>query len=190
MSITQKENIINKTNTMANAKVKTIAKPKSKSEQKVEQILATITDKNIKLSMLEYSDLVNTLVKTYRLKPTVIEKKTDFSLPHIYNLICLGSMTPRMKAMIVSGKIKATDALKILRRAKNESEFIMYAHEISESKVDLRKRDEVRDAVKTAIAPSKKEKVKQLIIEILGSEKATKNRTNTINSLVDQLMVS
>ena len=190
MSTTQKENIINKTNTMANAKVKTIAKPKSKSEQKVEQILATITDDTIKLSMLEYSDLVYTLVKTYRMKPTVIEKKTEFSLPHIYNLICLGSMTPRMKAMIISGKIKATDALKILRRAKNESEIIMYAHELSENKVDLRKRDEVRDVVKSTIHPSKKDKVKQLIIELLGTENANRSKTNTINTLVDQLMAS
>lgn len=176
---------------MANAKVKTTAKPKSKSEMKVEQILATLKDKNIKLSMLEYSDLVNTLVSTYRMKPTVLEKKTNFSLPHIYNLICLGSMTPKMKSMILSGKIKGTDALKILRKAKNESEFIMYAHELSENKVDHRKRDEaVQETPQAKPATDKKEKVKQLILEILGGGKATKNKTNTINSLVDQLMAS
>jgi hypothetical protein len=174
---------------MANAKVKTTAKPKSKTDQKVEQILATLKDKNIKLSMLEYSDLVNTLVSTYRIKPTVLEKKTNFSLPHIYNLICLGAMSPKMKALIVSGKIKGTDALKILRKAKNESEFIMYAHELSETKVDNRKRDEVQ-IQQDRSAPSRKDKVKQLILEILGNENGDRSKTRTINSLVDQLMPS
>lgn len=189
MSIKQKENIINKTNTMPNAKVKTTAKPKSKTDQKVEQILATLKDKNIKLTMLEYSDLVNTLVSTYRMKPTVVEKKTNFSLPHIYNLIGLGSMTPKMKGMVLSGKIKGTDALKILRKAKNESEFIMYAHELSENKVDLRKRDEHSIQEPQKQESGRKAKVKQLIIELLGNDR-TMEKTSTINSLVDQLMAS
>lgn len=180
-----------------NAKLKQEAKPKTKSELKIEQILAAINNENIRLSMLEYADMVNTLVKTYRIKPTYIESNSDLSLPHIYNLIALGEMTPRMKSMIVSGKIKATDALKILRRAKNEGEFIMYAHELSEKKVDHRKRDErekvaepeAQPKAKKKPAQGKKEKVKKLIMEILGND-ANKSKTSTINSLVDQLMPS
>lgn len=184
---------------MENTKVKTEAKPKSKSEQKVEQILEVLRNKNIKLSMLEYSELVTKLVRTHRVKPTFIEENTELSLPHIYNLISLGGMTPMMKDLITSGKIKATDALKILRRAKTEAEFIMYAHELSSSKVDHRKRADygkpnpAKGASKPKPKPNpmkaRKEKVKKLIVEILGKDAASdKTKVNTIRTLVDQLM--
>jgi len=94
-----------------------------------------------------------------------------------------------MKGMVLSGKIKGTDALKILRKAKNESEFIMYAHELSENKVDLRKRDEYNIQEPQKQESGRKAKVKQLIIELLGKDR-TMEKTSTINSLVDQLMAS
>jgi len=170
---------------MANVKVKTLTKAKPKSDGKVEEILATLKDKNIRLSMLECSEMVHKLVSTYRLKPTFIEKKTNFSLPHIYNLICLGSMTPKMKEMVISGKIKGTDALKILRRAKDEKEFIFYANELSGNKINLRKKEEPQPD-----SSERKEKLKVLLNEFIGNAKTNKSRTVTINNLVDQLITS
>lgn len=154
----------------------------------VERILERINDKNTKLTMLEYSEMVYTLVNVYRLKPTWLEKNTEFSLPHIYNLIQLAGMTPKMKSMILSGKIKATDALKILRKAKNENDFIVYATQISKNKVDHRKRENTDEPVFNFA--DKKLMVKKMVLEILGKDKVKKAKPSTINSLVKTLMAT
>lgn len=172
-----------------------------KEKNSPEVIIATLKDKNIKLSMIEYSSLVNKLHSQHRMKPTVIEKKTGFSLPHIYNLISLGAMSDRMKAMIYSGKIKGTDALKLLRKSRNEAEFIKHAKELSKSKVDNRKREtrtltvvpnakRDKSAAVQPKATQRRTKVKKLIVEILGNPKLSKSRSNTIDSLVEQLLAS
>lgn len=180
---------------MSTVKVKTATKRKDKFNPQVQNIFKTLNDKNIKLSMIEYSNLIHTLVEKHRIKPTVIEKNSDFSLPHIYNMISLGGMTPKMKSMVQSGRIKGTDALKILRKSKDEKDFLYYAYELSDSKTDQRKREVKPEAKTTKQAPSpnnsgKKDKIKQLLMEIIGGDKATKAKTHTINSLVNQLMAS
>lgn len=179
---------------MSTEKVKTATKTKAKFGPQVQSILGTLNDKNIKLSMIEYSNLVHILVAKHRIKPTVIEKMTDFSLPHIYNMISLGEMTPKMKSMVESGRIKGTDALKILRKAKDEKEFLYYAYELADTKTDQRKREpkvETKTVRQKAMSniTNKKEKVKQLLMEIIGGD-ITKTKTHTINSLVNQLMAS
>lgn len=178
---------------MSTAKVKTVSKVKSKLGPEVEEIIRVLNDKNIRLSMIEYSNLVHKLFSKHRIKPSVLEKMTEFSLPHIYNLICLGGMTPKMKQMVVKGKIKGTDALKLLRKSKNEEEFLAFAYQLAESKTDSRKK-EFKEETKTTKAKaepkrnSRNEKVKQLILEIIGGQKVSKNKHHTISSLVDQLM--
>lgn len=178
---------------MSTEKVKTATKTKVKFPAQVQQIIERINDKNIRLSMMEYSNMVHVLVSKHRIKPTVLEKVTDFSLPHIYNMICLGSMTPKMKSMVVSGKIKGTDALMILRKAKDEKEFLLYAYELADTKIDLRKGKEetkpVRQRTVTRLV-DKKEKVKKLLMEIIGKDNLTASKTNTIESLVSKLMAS
>jgi hypothetical protein len=178
---------------MSTVKVKNGTQSKNKLSPEVRQIIQTLNDKNIRLSMIEYSNLVHRLISKYRIKPTVLEKLTDFSLPHIYNLHVLGAMTPKMKSMVSSGKIKGTDALKILRKAKNENEFLEYAYQLADTKIDLRKKElkEEPKAARAKAQPKKtdrKEKVKQLLMEIMGGNKISKTKHHTINSLVDKLM--
>lgn len=180
---------------MSTVKVKTATKGKGKLSPEVKQIIQTLNDKNIRLSMIEYSNLVHKLITKFRIKPTVLEKMTDFSLPHIYNLHCLGGMTPKMKSMISSGKIKGTDALKILRKSKSEKEFLTNAYQLADAKIDLRKKegkDEPKQEKSKAQPKSinKKEKVKQLLMEIIGSGKISKTKHHTIDSLVEQLMAN
>lgn len=180
---------------MSTERVKTATKRKDKFNPQVQSIFKTLNDKNIKLSMIEYSNLIHTLVDRHRIKPSVIEKNSDFSLPHIYNMISLGGMTPKMKSMIKSGKIKGTDALKILRKSKDEKDFLYYAYELCDSKVDQRKKEAKPESKQAKTAggtgnSKRKDKIKQLLLEIVGGDRATKAKTHTINSLVNQLMLS
>ena len=121
---------------MARTKAKS-EKPKFSAE--VAEIFSQLKKNDgVKLSMLKEATLVKKLSSKHKIKPVMIQKQTKLSLPHVYNLLNLASMTPRMKAYVTAGKLKGTDALTILRKAKDEKEFIKMADEIINSKVDRR----------------------------------------------------
>lgn len=120
---------------MARTKAKS-EKPKFSAE--VAEIFSQLKDDGLKLSMLKEAALIKKLSAKHKIKPAIIQKQTRMSLPHVYNLINLASMSPKMKAYVMAGKIKGTDALSILRKAKDENEFVKMAEEIVNNKVDRR----------------------------------------------------
>lgn len=120
---------------MARTKAKSL-KPKFSAE--VAEIFSQLKSNDVKLSMLKEATLVKRLSSKHNIKPVVIQKQTKMSLPHVYNLVRLASMSPRMRAYVMSGKIGGTEALNILRKAKDEKDFIRLADEIATSKIDRR----------------------------------------------------
>ena len=120
---------------MARTKAKSL-KPKFSAE--VAEIFSQLKSNDVKLSMLKEATLVKKLSSKHNIKPVVIQKQTKMSLPHVYNLVRLASMSPRMRAYVMSGKIGGTEALNILRKAKDEKDFIRLADEIVGSKIDRR----------------------------------------------------
>jgi hypothetical protein len=120
---------------MARTKAKSV-KPKFSAE--VAEIFSQLKSNDVKLSMLKEATLVKKLSSKHNIKPVVIQKQTKMSLPHVYNLVRLASMSPRMRAYVMSGKIGGTEALNILRKAKDEKDFIRLADEIAGSKIDRR----------------------------------------------------
>jgi len=135
---------------MARTKAKSV-KPKFSAD--VAEIFSQLKKKNdgVKLSMLKEATLVKQLSSKHNIKPTIIQKETKLSMPHVYNLINLASMTPRMKSYVKAGKLRGTDALNILRKAKDEKEFVKMAEQLITSKIDRRLKEN-----KETTAPSKK----------------------------------
>ncbi len=170
---------------MNNSKLNT--KKKEKFPAEVVEIFSTLKNDGIKLSMLKEATLVKKLTNQYNLKPTVIKKQTKKSLPHVYNLIKLGEMTPKMKAFILSGKIKGTDALKILGKTSNEAEFIKEAQTEAITKIDKRRKEnKTRVAEKPKVENENKEKIKELIINFLGkSNPKVKSVDTLVNAIVN-----
>jgi hypothetical protein len=133
---------------MARTKAKSV-KPKFSAE--VAEIFSQLKNDGVKLSMLQEAALVKKLSTKHSIKPAVIQKQMKMSLPHVYNLINLASMSPRMKAYVMSGKLKGTDALSLMRKAKDEKEFVKLAEELVSNKVDRRlksNRDTTKDTKK------------------------------------------
>jgi len=141
-------------------------KSKSKMSTEILEIFSKLKDKNVKLSMLKESELVDKLISNFHIKPVVIEKKAKMSLPHIYHMKTLAAMTPKMKALIVSGKIKGTDALSILSKTKDEKKFIEIANKVAEKKVDHRLSVDVTPSIKVVKrGPGRPSKVKAVSTE-------------------------
>ncbi len=151
------------------------------------EIVSTLKDKNIRLTMMKEASLIHALVKKHNMKPSIIQKKTSLSPSHIYNLMHLASMTPKMKKMVQSGLIKGTDALALLRKSSGEEEFIKNAEKLAKSKIDMRKKEFKKKIVETD-PESKKKRIKELILGVLGETKLSKSKNNTIDSLVEQLV--
>lgn len=172
------------------ATTKTKANGSVSMTQEANEILSTLKNKNIKLPMLKEATLIYKLMNRHNMKPSLIEKKTSRSSSHIYNLINLASMTPKMKALVKAGTIKGTDALSIMRKTNNEEEFIRLAEELSKNKKDMRRKEfKVEGKVEQEMGSSeKKERIKKLIMGILGEKKMSKTQNNTINSLVEKLV--
>lgn len=169
-------------------------KTKSKSSNSpvnegANEILSTLKDKNIRLTMMKEASLIHTLTKKHNMKPSLIQKKTNLSYSHIYNLLNLASMTPKMKALVKSGQIKGTDALAILRSSSSEEEFIKNAEKLAKSKIDMRRKEFKKKALQVN-PEDRKKKIKELIMNVLGDAKLSKSKTNTIDSLVEQLVSS
>lgn len=156
----------------------------AKFPAEVLEIFDQLKSKDIKLSMLKEAALVNKLTSKHSIKPTVIEKQIKMSLPHIYNLINLASISPKMKAFVKSGKIKGTDALTLLRQSKNESEFIKLAEELAASKVDHRKKEN-RSLPKERVNEDKNKKIKELVYNFVNLKAPEKSKKT--NELVQAL---
>lgn len=140
-----------------------MARTKAKSEKPkfsadVAEIFSQLKNDGLKLSMLKEAALIKKLSAKHKIKPAVIQKQTRMSLPHVYNLLNLASMSPRMKAYVMSGKIKGTDALSLLRKAKDEKEFVKMADEIVTNKVDRRRKENK----KVVSVVSKKKEIEQV----------------------------
>lgn len=134
---------------MSKTKAKSV---KSKYPTEVAEIFSQLKKNDgVKLSMLQEAALVKKLAAQHKIKPATIQKEIKISVPHVYNLINLASMSPRMKAYIKSGKLAGTDALNILRKSKDEKEFIKMADKLISSKVDRRFKEN-----KENVAPAKK----------------------------------
>jgi hypothetical protein len=138
---------------MARTKAKSV-KPKFSAE--VAEIFSQLKKNDgVKLSMLKEATLIKQLSTKHKLKPAVIQKETKLSMPHVYNLINLASMSPRMKAYVKAGKLRGTDALSILRKAKDEKEFIKMADQLLNSKIDRR----LKENKETSTPAKRKEEV-------------------------------
>jgi hypothetical protein len=130
------------------------------------------------------------------LKPAIIQKETKLSMPHVYNLINLASMTPRMKAYVKAGKLRGTDALNILRKAKDEKEFVKMAEQLLNSKIDRRlkenkenstpakKKDEVSTQPKRGRGRPRKEKTEATVQEVASTQTDNGGRREKIKSLI------
>ncbi|MEY4571019.1 MAG: hypothetical protein RLZ10_212 [Bacteroidota bacterium] len=138
---------------MARTKAKS-EKPKFSTE--VAEIFSQLKNEGLKLSMLKEAALIKKLSAKHKIKPAVIQKQTRMSLPHVYNLINLASMSPKMKAYVMAGKLKGTDALAILRKAKDEKEFVKLADEVVNNKVDRRLKEN-----KKVVSTASKKKVEE-----------------------------
>lgn len=108
------------------------AKPKFSAT--VLEIFSKLKDRSVKLPMLQQAVLLDKLANEHRIKINVIQKKVNRSLPYVYSLLNLASMTPKMKMYITSGKIKGTDALELIRKSKDEKEFIKLAEKLIQQK--------------------------------------------------------
>lgn len=134
---------------MARTKAKSV---KSKYSTEVSEIFSQLKKNDgVKLSMLQEASLVKQLASKHKIKPATIQKEAKISVPQIYNLMHLASMSPKMKAYVKSGKICGTDALHIFRKAKDEKEFVKLAEQLIASKVDRRLKEN-----KETTAPVKK----------------------------------
>lgn len=136
---------------MPRTKAKSV-NPKFSAE--VAEIFSQLKNDGLKLSMLKEAALIKKLSSKHKIKPVVIQKQTRMSLPHVYNLLNLASMSPKMKAYVMSGKLKGTDAISILRKAKDEKEFVKLAEEVVNNKVDRRLKE---NKINTPSSENKKE---------------------------------
>jgi len=197
---------------MARTKAKSV---KSKFSEEVKEIFSQLKNDGIKMSMLKEATLVHKLTEKHNIKPTVIEKEAKLSLPHVYNLIRLASVPTSLKSYIRSGKLKGTDVLNIIRKAKSEKDFVKMAEKIASSKIDRRlkenrepstapaNKNEVstnepkrgrgrprkENVVLTDNVSGRKEKIKNLILNYLG-KKITKTQNNSLDSLVESLIAN
>jgi len=197
---------------MARTKAKSV---KSKFSEEVKEIFSQLKNDGIKMSMLKEATLVHKLTEKHNIKPTVIEKEAKLSLPHVYNLIRLASVPTSLKSYIRSGKLKGTDVLNIIRKAKSEKDFVKMAEKIASSKIDRRlkenrepstapaNKNEVstnepkrgrgrprkENIVLTDNVSGRKEKIKNLILNYLG-KKITKTQNNSLDSLVESLIAN
>jgi len=197
---------------MARTKAKSV---KSKFSEEVKEIFSQLKNDGIKMSMLKEATLVHKLNEKHNIKPTVIEKEAKLSLPHVYNLIRLASVPTSLKSYIKSGKLKGTDVLNIIRKAKSEKDFVKMAEKIASSKIDRRlkenrepstapaNKNEVstnepkrgrgrprkENIVLTDNVSGRKEKIKNLILNYLG-KKITKTQNNSLDSLVESLIAN
>jgi hypothetical protein len=197
---------------MARTKAKSV---KPKFSEEVKEIFSQLKNDGIKMSMLKEATLVHKLTEKHNIKPTVIEKEAKFSLPHVYNLIRLASVPTSLKSYIKSGKLKGTDVLNIIRKAKSEKDFVKMAEKIALSKIDRRlkenrepstassKKNEIstnepkrgrgrprkENVVLTDNVSGRKEKIKNLILNYLG-KKITKTQNNSLDSLVESLIAN
>jgi hypothetical protein len=197
---------------MARTKAKSV---KPKFSEEVKEIFSQLKNDGIKMSMLKEATLVHKLTEKHNIKPTVIEKEAKLSLPHVYNLIRLASVPTSLKSYIKSGKLKGTDVLNIIRKAKSEKDFVKMAEKIALSKIDRRlkenrepstassKKNEIstnepkrgrgrprkENVVLTDNVSGRKEKIKNLILNYLG-KKITKTQNNSLDSLVESLIAN
>lgn len=165
---------------MARTKAKS-EKPKFSTE--VAEIFSQLKNEGLKLSMLKEAALIKKLSSKHKIKPAVIQKQTRMSLPHVYNLINLASMSPKMKAYVMAGKLKGTDALSILRKAKDEKEFVKLADEIVNNKIDRR----LKENKKVAIASPNKKIVEPVNQPKKGRGRPRKQETATIVETVKKV---
>ena len=179
---------------MARTKAKSV-KPKFSAE--VAEIFSQLKKNDgVKLSMLKEATLIKQLSTKHKLKPAIIQKETKLSMPHVYNLINLASMTPRMKAYVKAGKLRGTDALNILRKAKDEKEFVKMAEQLLNSKIDRRlkenkenstpakKKDEVSTQPKRGRGRPRKEKTEATVQEVASTQTDNGGRREKIKSLI------
>jgi hypothetical protein len=197
---------------MARTKAKSV---KPKFSEEVKEIFSQLKNDGIKMSMLKEATLVHKLTEKHNIKPTIIEKEAKLSLPHVYNLIRLASVPTSLKSYIKSGKLKGTDVLNIIRKAKSEKDFVKMAEKIALSKIDRRlkenrepstapaNKNEVstnepkrgrgrprkENVVLTDNVSGRKEKIKNLILNYLG-KKITKTQNNSLDSLVESLIAN
>ena len=153
---------------------------KAKFPAEVVEIFSQLKSDEVKLSMLKEATMIKKLASKFHIKPTVIQKQTKLSLPHVYNLINLASISPKMKSYIVSGKIKGTDALKLIRETNGEAEFLQKAEEIAKSKIDRRKKENKLEAKNPE---ERKLKIKNLVINFLGKSPKLKQADELIEAL-------
>ena len=158
----------------------------AKFPEEVLEIFDQLKSSDIKLSMIKEATLINKLTAKHHIKPTVIQKQIKMSLPHIYNLKHLAALSPKMKAYVISGKIKGTDALSILRQTNNESEFLKMAEELTTSKIDHRKKEN-RTLPTIEDQTQKKERIKKLVYGFvnLKSPEKSKKANELVEALVD-----
>ena len=156
----------------------------AKFPTEVLEIFSQLKSSDIKLSMLKEATLISKLTSKHSIKPTVIQKEIKMSLPHIYNLMNLASLSPKMRAYVQSGRIKGTDALSILRKTNNEAEFIKEAEELAKSKIDHRKKEN-RSIPKEQDQTEKKEKIKELVYNFVNLKSPEKSKKT--NDLVKAL---
>jgi hypothetical protein len=197
---------------MARTKAKSV---KPKFSEEVKEIFSQLKNDGIKMSMLKEATLVHKLTEKHNIKPTIIEKEAKLSLPHVYNLIRLASVPTSLKSYIKSGKLKGTDVLNIIRKAKSEKDFVKMADKIVASKIDRRlkenrepstapaNKNEVstnepkrgrgrprkENIISTDNISGRKEKIKDLILNYLG-KKITKSQNNSLDLLVENLIAN
>jgi hypothetical protein len=179
---------------MARTKAKSV-KPKFSAE--VVEIFSQLKKNDgVKLSMLKEATLIKQLSTKHKLKPAIIQKETKLSMPHVYNLINLASMSPRMKAYVKAGKLRGTDALNILRKAKDEKEFVKMAEQLLNSKIDRRlkenketstpakKKEEVPTQPKRGRGRPRKEKTEATVQTVANTQPDNSVRREKIKALI------
>lgn len=179
---------------MAKPKAKSV---KSKYSTEVAEIFSQLKKNDgVKLSMLQEAALVKKLASQHNLKPVEIQKGAKISVPQIYNLMNIASMSPKMKAYVKSGKLCGTDALNIFRKAKDEKEFVKIADKLISTKVDRRfknnkdvapkKSEETTSQPKKGRGRPRKEKVEINVkpLSASTSQKDDNSRKEKIKNLI------
>ena len=158
-------------------------KPKFSAE--VAGIFSQLKNDGLKLSMLKEAALIKKLSAKHKIKPAIIQKQTKMSLPHVYNLINLASMSPRMKAYVMAGKIRGTDALAILRKAKDEKEFVKMADEVVNNKIDRR----LKENKFPTITVNKKKEAEPVNEPTRGRGRPKKTENKPVSEIVDKVFI-
>lgn len=162
-----------------------MSKTKAKSGQekfsaKVLEIFSKLKNKSVKLPMLEQAILVNKLSKEHKLPVDTIYKKSKKSFPYVYNLLNLAQMSPKMKNYVMSGKIKGSDAIKLLRVSKEEKEFIKNAEALIAEKKQSKTENTSTVNSKTKRGRGRPAKVKATTNETVDQPKKGRGRPKKV----------